>query len=94
MALMIIHHRVRDYTTWRPVFDAHEPIRIAAGLSNAGVFRSADDPDDLFLLFEFADRQKAEAFAASDELKTAMQRAGVEGTPEMHFTEARTPATA
>lgn len=94
MSLMIIHHRVRDYTTWRPVFDAHEPVRIAAGLSNGRVFRSADDPNDLILLFEFADRQKAEEFAASDELKTAMQRAGVEGRPEMHFTEPRTPAMA
>jgi hypothetical protein len=72
----------------------HEPIRIAAGLSNAGVFRSADDPDDLVLLFEFAVQQKAEALAASDELKTAMQRAGVEGMSEMHFTEARTHAMA
>ncbi len=93
MTLMIIHHRVRDYATWRPVFDAHEPARTAAGLSNGRVFRSADNPNDLILLFDFADRRKAEEFAASDELKTAMQRAGVEGRPDMHFTEARTAAS-
>ncbi len=92
MPLMIVHHRVRDYTTWRPVFDAHEPVRTAAGLSNGRVYHSADNPNDLILLFDFADRQKAEEFATSDELKTAMQRAGVEGRPEMHFTESPTPA--
>ncbi len=87
MAMMIIHHHVRDYQAWRPVYDAHEPARASAGLSNGRVFRSTDDPQDIPILFDMADRQKAQAFAASDDLKVAMQRAGVEGKPEMQFIE-------
>jgi hypothetical protein len=94
MSLMIVHHHVREYATWRPVYDAHEPARAAAGLSKGWVFRSADDPNDLLLLFDVADRRRAEEFAGSDDLRMAMQRAGVEGQPEMHFTEARTAALA
>jgi hypothetical protein len=86
MAMMIIHHRVQNYETWRPVYDAHEPVRNAAGLSNGRVFRSAEDPDDLVILFDMADRQKAEAFVASENLKVAMQRSGVQGKPDTQFT--------
>ena len=86
MAMMIIHHRVRNYETWRPVYDAHEPARDAAGLSNGQVFRSAKDPNDLVILFDMQDRNKAEAFAASEDLKFAMQQSGVEGEPDMQFT--------
>jgi hypothetical protein len=32
-----------------------------------------------------ADRQKAEAFAASEDLKTAMQHSGVQGRPDVQF---------
>jgi hypothetical protein len=86
MATMIIHHRVQNYEAWRPVYDAHEPTRNAAGLSNGQVFRSAEDPDDLVILFDMADRQKAEAFVASEDLKVAMQRSGVQGKPDVQFT--------
>jgi len=87
MAMMIIHHRVQDYEAWRPAYDAHEPARTSAGLSNGQVFRAAEDPNDLVILFDMADRRKAETFAASEDLKTAMQRAGVQGRPDVRFVE-------
>jgi hypothetical protein len=49
MASMIVRHTVRDYHEWRPVFDAHEGARQAAGLTNAKVYCSTDDPNDLLL---------------------------------------------
>jgi hypothetical protein len=49
------------------------------------VFRAADDPNDLVVLFDMADRQKAQDFATSDNLRTVMRNAGVEGTPEIHY---------
>jgi hypothetical protein len=85
MTMMIIHHRVQNYEAWRPVYDAHETARNSAGLTNGRVFRSTDDPDDLVVLFDMADRKKAEAFAASEDLKTAMQRSGVQGRPDVQF---------
>ena len=87
MGAMIVRHSVRDYGAWRPVFDAHEAARTAAGLTNGRVFRSAEDPNDLLLLFEMADRRRAEEFAASDDLRTTMQRAGVLGPPEIRYAE-------
>ena len=87
MGFMITRHTVRDYDTWRPVYDAHNPTRTAAGLTNGRVYRSAEDPNDILLLFDMADRQKAEEFARSDDLRTTMQNAGVVGQPEIRFAD-------
>src|SRR5207245_7692591 len=38
MALMVIHHKVRDYAAWRPAYDAHEPSRAGAGITNGRVY--------------------------------------------------------
>ena len=86
-AMIVVRHSVRDYGAWRPAYGGHEAARTAAGLTNGRVFRSAEDPNDLLLLFEMADRRRAEEFAASDDLRTAMQRAGVVGQPELRYAE-------
>jgi hypothetical protein len=87
MAVLIIRHPVRDYAAWRPVYDAHEAARTAAGLTNGRVFRSTEDPNDILLLFDIADRRRAEEFGRSGDLKEAMQRAGVVGQPEIRFAD-------
>ena len=46
MGAMIVRHSVHDYGAWRPVYDAHEAARTAAGLTNGRVYRSAEDPND------------------------------------------------
>jgi len=82
MNTMIVHHHVRNYEAWRPAYDKHEPMRTIGWLDPwAGLPR----PNDLVLLFDVADKKRARAFAESDDLKTVMQNAGVEGRPEMYF---------
>lgn len=85
MALLVIYHKVRDYATWRPAYDAHEPARTSAGISNGRVFRRAEDPNDLVILLDVADVDRAGAWAAGAELKAAMQNAGVVGEPVIHI---------
>ena len=85
MALMIIHHKVKDYTAWRPVYDAHENSRSSAGITNARVFRRAEDPNDLVILADVSDATKARSWMTSEDLKSAMQKAGVIGAPSIHI---------
>ena len=87
MAVLIIRHPVRDYAAWRPVYDAHEAARTAAGLTNGRVFRSTENPNDILILHEIADRRRAEEFGRSDDLREAMRRAGVSGQPEIRFAD-------
>ena len=87
MGAMIIRHSVGDYGAWRPVYDAHEAARTAAGLTNGRVFRSTEDPNDILILFEMSDRRRAEEFGGSEDLKSAMQNSGVIGQPKIRFAD-------
>jgi hypothetical protein len=49
------------------------------------VYQTVDDPNDVVILLDMADVGKAKAFANSEDLKVAMQRAGVIDTPTLHL---------
>ncbi|MEX1006970.1 MAG: antibiotic biosynthesis monooxygenase [Acidimicrobiia bacterium] len=78
MALMVVLHRVDDYGAWRKVYDEVAPLQKSAGVLEESVYRMTDDPDHVLVLHRFATADEAEAFLASDELRAAMGRAGVQ----------------
>ncbi len=82
---LTVHHKVKDYGSWRAGYDAHEKSRVSAGITNGRVFRSAEDPNDVVVLLDVADVAKARTWLGSDDLKTAMQRSGVIGSPSIRF---------
>jgi hypothetical protein len=49
------------------------------------VFRGADDQNEVIVLQDVADAAKARIWFASDDLKTAMQKSGVIGSPSIRF---------
>jgi hypothetical protein len=83
--LMVVRQTVTDYAKWRPLYDAHQPARTDAGLSNCTVRLSADDPNVVFVACAMADLAKARAFAVSKSLADAMKGAGVVGKPDIWF---------
>ena len=85
MTFLFVRHTVRDFDHWRPIYDAHRSTRQAAGLADRHLLRSADNPNDVTLLFEVADVGKAEAFVASQDLRDTMARAGVISQPEIRY---------
>jgi heme-degrading monooxygenase HmoA len=85
MIHMLVRHKVADFAKWKPVYDAHASARQKAGLKEEHLFRNADDPNEVILLFSAEDIDKAKAFAASDDLREAMQRAGVSDKPDVYF---------
>ena len=82
---MITRARVRDYSEWKTGYDAHEPSRTAAGLTDKHLLQDADDPNTVTLIFEAEDLKRAEEFSTSDDLREAMQRSGVLGKPDIYF---------
>jgi hypothetical protein len=49
------------------------------------VFRRAEDPNDVVILQDVADVAKARTWLASDEIKAAMEKSGVVGSPSVRF---------
>jgi heme-degrading monooxygenase HmoA len=87
MSYILVQHSVEDYEKWKPVFDENGPIRQAAGSRGARVLRNADDPNHVTVLLEWDTMANARAFAGSDDLREAMERAGVAGPPNVSFLE-------
>ncbi len=87
MASMFIRHRVADFAKWKPAFDEHETARRQSGITAHSLHRDADDPNVVIIAFRVADVNRAKEFASSDDLRAAMERAGVQGPPEIWFAE-------
>ena len=84
MVRMYVRHQVTDYSTWRKVYDAFD--KASRGVRGNAVYRGLDEPNDITVWHDFDDREAAESFAGSDDLKTTMAEAGVEGEPTIWFT--------
>ncbi|MCH8115534.1 MAG: cyclase [Chloroflexi bacterium] len=87
MAHQFVRHTVADYGKWRAAYDDHEATRQEYGLKELGVHRGADDPNDITVVFEVESVERANEFAQSEDLKTKMMEAGVQGMPDIWFTD-------
>ena len=56
-----------------------------SGVNAQAVYRAADNPNDITVTHEFSAIEAAQQFAASDELHTAMSKAGIIGEPTIWF---------
>jgi quinol monooxygenase YgiN len=87
MVTLVVHHRVRDYEAWKPVFDEHEPVRRSHGEIEHRVYRDMHDPNRVVIHNDFPSEDAARAFLEDPSLKQAMEHAGVEGEPGISFIE-------
>jgi hypothetical protein len=85
MVHMLVRHKVEDFGKWKPNYDGHQEARAAAGLKELHLWHNLDDPNEIVLLFEVSEVEKARAFAESKDLKERMAAAGVISTPEILF---------
>jgi hypothetical protein len=85
---LTIHLKVKDFNAWRTSYNGNEKNRVSAGITNGRVFRSADDPNDVVILQDVADFSKARTWLGSPEMKTAMEKSGVLGSPSIRFAAA------
>jgi hypothetical protein len=87
MIHVIVRHKVADYGRWKEGFDAHLGARKAGGELGYRLFTSVEDPRDITIVMDWDGLDNARKFAASADLKQAMQKAGVVGEPEIRFLE-------
>ena len=85
MSYVLVRHKVADYARWKPGFDEHGATRKASTSKGGLLFRNADDPNEIVILLEFEDLDRARAFASSDDLRQKMQEVGVIDRPDIYF---------
>jgi hypothetical protein len=85
MIQVLVHHQVADDKGWRSVFDESLDSRHDGGECSCRIFRKAGDANDLTLLFEWEDAERAKRYMTSDELRKKRKEAGVIGVPEIQY---------
>ncbi len=83
MVQILVHHKVKDFPSWKEVFDCAFTFRKDAGEVSFRLYQDIHDPADVTLWFEWESALSAEKFVASEELARQMKLAGVEGKPEI-----------
>jgi len=87
MVHVIVRHKVAEYSKWKETFDSHLNHRMAAGETGFRVFQSIEDPRDVTVLTDWESMDSARRFMQSDDLRKAMQSAGVVGSPDVNFVQ-------
>ena len=83
---MFIRHRVAEFNDWHRVYKDVEPMQKAGGVLAEAVYQASNDPNDVTVTHDFAEETEARSFAASQDLKAAMERAGVIEQPVIWIT--------
>jgi heme-degrading monooxygenase HmoA len=85
MVTLFVRHTVADYDAWRRLYDGFADTQDAMGVKAQAVYRGADDGNDITVTHDFATLEAAKAFTESQELRAAMQEAGVTSAPTIWF---------
>jgi quinol monooxygenase YgiN len=85
MAYLFVKHKVKEFDSWKKVYDEHKEFRKESGELNNHVFRNTNDPNEIMMQFEWDSISNARKFTESEGLKEAMKDAGVMSKPEMFF---------
>jgi hypothetical protein len=86
--VMVIQHKVANYAKWKPLYESHDSVRRAHGLSNYVLGRGLDDSNLVMIVLRMDDVAKAKEFAALPGLKETMKKGGVIGKPTFTYIDA------
>ena len=77
MTYLLCRNRVLNYQRWQAEFTSHADAHRSAGLIFLNLWRSVDDPDNVFFMFEVARIDRAREFIDNPESARAGESAGV-----------------
>lgn len=77
MTYMLCRNRVVDFSRWKSVFASHQSAHQEAGLRLVKFWRSIEEPNNVFFLFEVASVEKAREFIGNPEAAKAGEASGV-----------------
>lgn len=82
---MSVQFTVSDYAKWRVVFDEAAPLRASAHIENPRIYRSADNPNEILVIFDVPSQKEGSAWINSPTLREAWAKGGIIGDPIVGF---------
>jgi hypothetical protein len=77
--VVIVEHRVKDFDHWKPFFTNDAERQRKAEFTKWMIGRSIDDPDDVIVVAECNDLDKAKEVYSDPEVGEIVKKAGVVG---------------
>ena len=79
--ILLTKHKVSNFAKWKEGYDKGDSMRLANGLHNFVIGRGIPDSNMVLVAVKADDVEKAKSFAKGADLRNAMKRSGVIGTP-------------
>jgi len=73
---IIVRRKLKDYEAWKKVVTQPDGQRKQHGSRGATVYRSAADPNEVFLVFEWDDAKDFNEYINRPEVKESLDRSG------------------
>jgi len=77
--VMVVEHRVKNFDHWRPYFVQDGKRQKKAKISKWSIMRSIEDPNDVIVVAECSDLEKAKEIYSDPEVGKITKKAGVVG---------------
>ncbi len=85
---VLIIQKVQDYAKWKPFYEGASAKRQEYGAKEAHLYRNSDDPNEVVILFEWDNTEKARKYFESDYLLEKLKEAGAEMKTKIFLEEA------
>ena len=85
MTYVLVQVTVEDVAKWKAVFEEAVDLRKNFGSMGVRAFSKADDPNQIIILGEYADKARAMQMFQSQEFREVTMRGGVKSPPEVNF---------
>lgn len=76
MPQIIVQQKVEDYQKWKTVFDSLDALRKSYGEKGAKIFRNAERPAEITILFEWDDLRNILKYSRDEKFKEAVKKSG------------------
>ena len=89
--VLLIGHKVKDFTFWKEGFDKQGSTRKEYGITDMNVFRATDDTNYVAAMMLLNDIEAARKYATSHGLKEMILKYGVISDPNIKFLDSYQP---
>ncbi len=76
-AIMVVKNTLKDYATWRSVFDDNRELRMEYGIKEKGIYQTKEDPNEVIVVMHIDDVTRVQEFMKRVEDMGIMDEAGV-----------------
>jgi hypothetical protein len=83
MKTIILHHRVKDFTDWKKIYDADADRRNKAGIRQIALGTKPDDKHEVYIVFQTDDTDVIQKMMNDQNLKDLQKKAGVIRGPDV-----------